>query len=80
MEKWNKLPQKNEGHVFVWKVKFVSANMQTTIFTNVSHIKMQNENYIFASNEKKHHQNTLLVWFQGVLIHVIDHSIPWENI
>jgi hypothetical protein len=53
--------------------------MQIAFATNVNHIKMQNENYFFTSN-KKNHQNTLLVPFQGVLIHVIGHNIPRTNI
>ncbi len=34
------------------RLNLYQFSMQITFFTNVSHIKMQNENYAFASNKK----------------------------
>jgi hypothetical protein len=73
-------PKKMKGVYLYERLNLYQLSMQTTFVTNVGHIKMQNENYVFTSNKKKHHQNTLLIQFQGVLIHVINHNIQWANI
>jgi hypothetical protein len=43
-------PQKMKGMYLCERLNLYQLSMQTTFFTNVSHIKMQNENYTFASN------------------------------
>jgi hypothetical protein len=39
-----------KGMYLCERLNLYQLSMQTTFFTNVSHIKMQNENYTFASN------------------------------
>jgi hypothetical protein len=71
----NNFPKKMKSMYLRERLNLYQLIMQIAFVTNVNHIKMQNENYFFTSN-KENHQNTLLVPFQGVLIHVVDHNIP----
>jgi hypothetical protein len=41
-----------KGMYLCERLNLYQLNMQTTFVTNVSHIKMQNENYVFTSNKK----------------------------
>jgi hypothetical protein len=45
-------PQKMKSMYLCERLNLYQLIMQTTFVTNVSHIKLQNENYIFTSNKK----------------------------
>jgi hypothetical protein len=62
-EKWKKLPQKMKSTYLCERLNLYQLSMQMTFVTNVSHIKMQNENYVFTSNKK----NTIKIhyWFRS---------------
>jgi hypothetical protein len=58
--------------------------MQTTFVTNVSHIKLQNENYIFTSNKK----NTIKIhcwlhskvfWYMSSTTISREQTFKWSN-
>ncbi len=45
-------PKKRKGMFLCERLNLYQLDMQTTFFTNVSHLKMQNENYVFVSKQK----------------------------
>jgi len=48
----NNCPQKMKSMSLCERLNLYQLIMQTAFVTNVNHIKMQNENYIFTSNKK----------------------------
>jgi len=56
-------PKKMKNMDLCERLFFYQLIMQTTFFTNVSHIKMQNENYGFTSNKKT--PGKIRCWFHS---------------
>ncbi len=46
-------PKKMKGVYLYERLNLYQLSMQTMFVTNVGHIKMHNENYVFTSNKKK---------------------------